>query len=276
MDRRSLLRLSWSIPALGIANLVRPAIAHAMEPMRLPGHKPLAPQTVASRRKRIVMIDAGHGGHDPGAIGLRGTYEKHVVLDIAHDVARRLAPLADVQPLMTRDTDIFLPLEERVARAREAKADFFISIHADSAPDHDARGLSAYSLSHHASDAFAGAIAKTENSVDGPLAPKVPDPAVAAILNDLMLRHTREASLRARAAIVEGAGRDGIRLLDNPMRSANFAVLRAPDVPSVLVETGFLSNGHDEDLLDDDKVRAHIAGALAQQIGHLMTTAAFT
>lgn len=275
MDRRSLLHLSWSIPALGIANLVRPAIARAAAPAHLPGHKPAAPRTMASQRKRIVMIDAGHGGHDPGAIGLRGTYEKHVVLDIARDVARRLGSVAEVQPVLTRDTDIFLPLEERVARAREAKADFFISIHADSAPNHDARGLSAYTLSHHASDAFAGAIAKTENSVDGPRGPRVPDPAVAAILNDLMLRHTREASLRARAAIVDGAGHDGVRLLDNPMRSANFAVLRAPDVPSVLVETGFLSNGQDEDLLAEDRVRAHIATVLAQQIGHLMTTSAF-
>ncbi len=234
----------------------------------LPERKPKAP--------RLIMIDPGHGGHDPGAIGTRGTLEKHVTLDVARQCAAALSEKTGIIARLTRNDDEFLPLTERVARAREAKADFFISIHADSAPDSDARGLSAYSLSDKGTDEFARQLAKRENSVDevGGVELKDTDPDVAAILMDLTVRHTRNAALKAKRHIVSGIGHDW-RLLENPMRAANFAVLRAPDVPSLLIETGFLSSPKDEKLLASPTERQRVARLLARELGELMHAAPF-
>lgn len=222
------------------------------------------------------MIDPGHGGRDPGAIGVRGTYEKDVTLDIALEMARRLSAARGVTPLLTRTNDTFLPLRARVAKARAAQADLFLSVHADSAPSPEARGLSAYTLSATASDDFAARLAAQENLADGHggIDLRETEPEIAAILLDLALRHSRHAARAAQERIVRGAGKR-LRLLDNPLRSANFAVLKAPDVPSVLIETGFLSNRHDEDLLRTPAHRRRIAEVLATEIAGLMADAPF-
>lgn len=222
------------------------------------------------------MLDPGHGGADPGAIGTRGTQEKDVTLDIAREIARLLTGQHRLAAKLTRRDDRFLTLEERVELTREAGADLFISIHADSAPNHDARGLSAYTLSDQASDSFASKLAAQENQADrfGGIDLKAAKPAVRDILLDLTARHTKHAALVARQALVKGAGKD-LRLLENPMRSANFAVLKAPDVPSVLVETGFLSNPQDEEVLRDAQARRLVARVLAREIATVVSRSPF-
>lgn len=234
----------------------------------VPGRKPKPP--------RLVMIDPGHGGHDPGAIGKHGTYEKDVTLDVARRVVENLNQASGVIAKLTRQTDIFLPLKERVTIAREARADLFISIHADSAPTQAARGLSAYSLSEKGTDHFARELARRENSVDevGGVDLKGAEPDVAAILMDLTARHTRNAALKAKKQIVKGL-RGKWELLDNPIRAANFAVLRAPDIPSILIETGFLSSIKDEALLRDASQRERIAKLLAREMTTLLNASPF-
>lgn len=221
----------------------------------------------------IVVLDAGHGGRDPGAIGLHGTYEKVVTLDIVQEMADRLDGVARVT--LTRDQDRFLALPERVARARQIQANLFISIHADSAPDPAAQGLSVYTLSDTASDAFADKLAAGENIVDQRYGADVKgNEAVADILYDLTARQTVGASRFAKNELIAGVRRD-IRLLDQPKRAANFAVLRAPDVPSLLIETGFLSNPADEAILSDDRQRRKIAAVLAREVGRLLKNPLF-
>lgn len=258
------LSSSLLIPGHGVAQ----TLAALDKATQLPGRKPKPP--------RLVMIDPGHGGHDPGAIGKHGTYEKDVTLDVARRVVDNLNQSGSVIAKLTRRTDVFLPLKERVSIAREAKADLFISIHADSAPTQAARGLSAYSLSEKGTDRFARELAKRENSVDevGGVDLKDTEPDVAAILLDLTARHTRNAALKAKKQIVR-AMRGKWQLLDNPMRAANFAVLRAPDIPSILVETGFLSSVKDEALLRDASQRGRIAGLLSKEMTSLLSSPPF-
>ena len=277
MDRRQLLGLGLSklwLTAFGTAALALadpPGTALAAE--RRPSRKPTGG---GSSRPRLVMLDPGHGGNDPGAIGTRGTFEKEVALDIAHEVARILADRTNVAVKLTRRDDRFLALDERVALTREAGADLFVSIHADSAPNADARGLSAYILSEKASDSFASRLAQQENQADrfGKPGSLGGGRIVKDILLDLTARHTRHASLAARQFLVEGAGKE-LRLLENPMRSANFAVLKAPDVPSVLVETGFLSNPRDEEILRDATARRVVSRVLAREIARVLSSPAF-
>ncbi|HYC03595.1 MAG TPA: N-acetylmuramoyl-L-alanine amidase [Azospirillaceae bacterium] len=265
MNRRVLLRIAAGAPFLGLAGLALPGDA-------------LASQPKAAARKavpRVIVIDPGHGGKDPGAIGAKGLLEKDVTLDIGRELGRLLGRAKGIQVRLTRDSDEFLTLRERVRIGRAAKADLFISIHADSAPNRNARGLSAYTLSETASDEFAQALAKQENLADG-LGVDIQhqDADVAAILLDLSARRVKTASLAAKQAIIRAAGRE-LTLLENPMRSANFAVLKAPDVPSVLVETGFLSNPKDEAQLRDPARRKRIAAILAREVTGLVATAPF-
>jgi len=269
MDRRRLLGLALTLPLaapFGVAG--RAAAAE-----RKPASKPAAP---GPARPRLVMLDPGHGGADPGAIGTRGTQEKDVTLDIARELARALSDRHRITARLTRPDDRFLALEDRVTLTRRADADLFVSIHADSAPNADARGLSAYTLSEKASDAFASRLAQRENQADRFAGPDWAgaNKMVKDILLDLTARHTRNASLTARQALVRGAGKD-LRLLDNPMRAANFAVLKAPDVPSVLVETGFLSNPRDEEILRDPNARRVVARVLAREIAAVLSMRGF-
>ena len=265
LTRRHLLRLGLALPALA-ATLALPTTLFAAP---VPNRKPRAP--------RILMLDPGHGGHDPGALGrFARLQEKDVTLDIAQRLALALTNVPDVDVRLTRTTDEFLPLPERVRRSREAKADLFMSIHADSAPSSAAHGLSAYTLSEKASDKFASPLADKDNQVDavGGLDLSQTDHEVAAILFDLTARRTRNTAQRAKVNFVQGLGRNW-QLLEHPLRAANFAVLRAPDVPSMLIETGFLSNPHDEALLAQPRQRQKIAQLMAKEALTLLRSPLF-
>jgi N-acetylmuramoyl-L-alanine amidase len=216
--------------------------------------------------RRTVVIDAGHGGKDPGAIGVSGAVEKDVNLDIARALARALEDRGPLRVFLTRNSDVFLELRQRASFAARHGADLFVSIHADSAPNREARGVSAYVLSETASDALADRLARQENLAGGgPGGIDTYDRTVMRILADLTSRHKRNGSVRAQRTILQAVDRR-FDLLERPARAANFAVLKAPGIPSVLVETGFLSNPRDERLLLKSSVRREIAGSIASGI----------
>jgi N-acetylmuramoyl-L-alanine amidase len=234
----------------------------------LPLRKPQPP--------RLLMLDPGHGGRDPGAIGRSGTHEKDVTLDIARRLGDALSARPGTDVKLTRDEDEFVPLEERVKCSRDAHADMFLSIHADSAPNMSARGLSVYTLSAKASDDFSKHLADHENEADlmGGMDLPPADHDVTAILFDLASRRTRNTAQHARASFVQSLGHNW-HLLERPMRAANFVVLRAPDVPSMLVETGFLSNPHDEAALREPVEREKIARLMAKSLGGILDSSLF-
>ncbi len=220
-----------------------------------------------SRGRPTIVIDAGHGGVDPGAIGISGIYEKTIALDAAKLLRDRLTATGRYRVLMTRDRDVFIPLRERVAFAQKAKADLFISVHADALRNRRVRGASIYTLSEKASDAVAQELAESENKADLIAGIDLSDqpPEVSNILLDLARRETMNVSSEFAEMLVKTIGSEA-RLLGNPHRFAGFVVLKAPDVPSVLVELGFLSNAHDERLLRQPQHRRRLAGLIAQAV----------
>jgi N-acetylmuramoyl-L-alanine amidase len=185
-----------------------------------------------------------------GAISVRGGYEKDVTLAIARATARALERSGRVRVRLTRDDDRFIPLGGRVRIARDARADLFISIHADAALNQEARGASVYTLSATASDAVAAALAARENKADiiGGINLGVEAPDVGDILIELSRRGTTEASVRF-AEVLQAELSPRIRFRSTFHHFAGFAVLKAPDVPSVLLETGYVTNGEDADFL---------------------------
>jgi len=274
LTRRRFLRLGLGLPVLGASLSLSPElwaadITHGFSNgAPVPGNKPYPP--------RLLMIDPGHGGKDPGAIGINGTHEKDVTLDIARHMADALSVRSGVSVKLTRDEDVFLPLEERVRLGREARADLFLSVHADSAPNKAARGLSVYTLSEKASDNFAKELADHENSADiiGGVDLPPADKDVTAILFDLTARRTRNTAQHVKSGFVQAMSHNW-RLLERPMRAANFVVLRAPDVPSMLVETGFLSNPHDEQILCQPQERQKIAQLMAKDLARILDSSLF-
>lgn len=215
----------------------------------------------------LVVLDPGHGGKDPGAIGVSGTYEKHVAFAAAGELRRQLEASGRVRAELTRARDVFIPLQDRVGRAQRRGAALFVSLHADALPDHGVRGASAYTLSGTASDAQTAALARRENSADRFGGPSFRDqpPAVANILASLVRQETRLGSERAARGII-GSLRGEVPLLTNPARHAGFMVLRAADVPSVLVEMGFMSNPADEAALRRPEHRARVAAAIRRAV----------
>ncbi|MGE4350676.1 MAG: N-acetylmuramoyl-L-alanine amidase [Bdellovibrionales bacterium] len=278
--RRSLLRLGLTLaPGFSLSLLLpKSVLAGTVKPTLLsPKSGAKAPSPIVKPKPpRLLMIDPGHGGHDPGAIGLSGTKEKDIALDIARRMADTIGKQNDVRAELTRDSDEFLSLADRVRRGQAARADLFVSIHADSAPNHGARGLSAYTLSPKASDKFASLLADQENHADviGGLNVQVEDEQVAAILFDLAARRTRNTAQRVKVGFIKGMGRRW-RLLEQPMRSANFAVLRSPEIPSLLVETGFLSNRYDEAILTKASKRQKIADLMVNELSFLLKSPLF-
>ena len=253
---------------LGSAALPLDAMAAKRAGIPVPEAKPKPPaRKQVARAPAVLVLDPGHGGRDPGAIGVSGTEEKDVTLSICLSIRQALAPRRDLKVFLTRERDAYLPLPSRVAFAHDKGADLFVSIHADAAPNRHARGLSAYSRAEKASDDFARALADRENQVDAIYGfdTSATDRQTAAILIDLARRHSHNASLNAKRRIITGIGRS-VHLLDNPMRQANFAVLRSPAIPSVLIETGFLSNAQDERVLRSPRGRAQLARFLAGEI----------
>lgn len=227
-----------------------PKLAEPSQPVQ--GHKP------------VVVLDPGHGGVDPGAIGSGGVYEKDVVLAFAEKLRADLESRGEVEVRMTREDDRFLSLRQRVDVARGYGADLFVSIHADSAPQDYVRGATVYTLSERASDAQAAAIAARENRSDA-LAGIEADEAtdeVTDILIDLARRETKVFSHHFAEDVIEHLG-TAVQMHKNPHRSARFRVLKAHDIPSVLIELGYLSNKHDEQLLTDPDWRDRASTALS-------------
>ncbi len=218
-------------------------------------------------RVPLVMLDPGHGGRDPGAIGPRRTHEKQITLSAAAELRRMLEQGGKVRVAMTRTRDVFVPLPQRVRAAQRAGADLFVSIHADALDDRSVRGASVYTLSERASDPLAERVARNENGADRFAGPAFSDvsPETAQILISLVRRDTLNGSARMARATVSSLSRD-VTMLPNSHRFAGFMVLKAPDIPSVLVEMGFISNRADEALLRRPDHRRLVAGAMARAI----------
>jgi len=220
----------------------------------------------------LVMLDPGHGGKDPGAIGVSGTYEKHVAFAAALELKRLLEGSGRCRVELTRSQDVFIPLHGRVDIAQRRGAALFMSLHADALADLRVRGASVYTLSDTASDAQTAALARRENSADrfgGPDFHDMP-PAVANILGSLVRQETRSGSVRIAHRLVASL-QPGIGMLANPSRRAGFMVLRAADIPSVLVEMGFMSNVQDEAALRRSDHRVRVAAALQLAIEDFLT-----
>jgi len=201
--------------------------------------------------KQVVAVDAGHGGVDPGAVGATGIYEKRITLAAALQLAEQLRATGRYHVVLTRETDAFLPLRKRVSIARSAGAELFLSLHADSIGNEKVRGSHVYSLSKTASDAEAAALAAKENKADVIAGLNLAEYSidVHTILLDLSQRETNNTSVEIADRMVDGFRQNGVQSLNRPHRQAGFAVLKAPDVPSVLIELGFLSNREDEAML---------------------------
>lgn len=214
-------------------------------------------------RPFTIMIDPGHGGIDSGAESLSGIKEKDLTLAFGQELRDRLAQDKNIKVLMTREDDTFLRLSERVRIARQHEADLFISIHADTITQHDIRGATVYTISDKASDSVARAMAERENKSDT-LAGAAPEeqPEVTDILLDLTRRETHTFSLSFAEKVIHSL-QGQVNLINNPHRFAGFQVLRAPDVPSVLIEIGYLSNAEDEKLISNPEWRKKLADRLA-------------
>lgn len=221
----------------------------------------------AGDERFTVAIDAGHGGIDSGARGAGGTLEKTITLAFALELKNKMEETGRYNVVMTRESDVFLRLDERVRIARENGADLLLSIHADSIRIKDFGGATVYTLSDKASDPEAAATAARENLSDSlaGLAEKDDQDEVTDILADLIRRETHAFSIRFARTLV-GKLTDTVNFVNNPMRSAGFRVLRAPDVPSVLLELGYLSNPEEEEQLRDADWRERAARNIVEAI----------
>lgn len=247
----------------------QPSTRTAATGMLTPRHKP----TPAIPHKRpviipTIIIDPGHGGVDGGASSATGILEKHVVLAMAKQLKKNLEATGRYKVLLTRTKDKHMRLYKRVAFARKAKGDLFISLHADSIDKANVRGASIYTLSEKASDKQTARLAIRENRADiiAGVDLSVEDDDVADILIDLAMRDTMNQSNFFANTVVDKMKNTRIRILEKPHRSAGFAVLKAPDIPSVLIELGFMSNRQEAELLADPSYRAKIAASLAMGI----------
>jgi N-acetylmuramoyl-L-alanine amidase len=223
----------------------------------------LAPRKNSNDKIR-VMIDPGHGGEDPGAIGLIGTKEKDVVLDVGLKLYDIMQKSKHYQAFLTRSQDIFIPLGARVAIARKAKADIFISIHADAFTNRSANGASVFILSEHgASSSFAKYLAKTQNDSDliGGMSFKNYGRNINSVLLDMTQTYTLKNSSKLAQILLSDLKHLG-KLHSREVERAVFAVLKAPDIPSVLVETAFISNPAEEQLLRNEDFRQKLAQAI--------------
>ncbi|HET6434332.1 MAG TPA: N-acetylmuramoyl-L-alanine amidase, partial [Xanthomonadaceae bacterium] len=284
-------RLIATLPTGGAASPAAPqatATGTAVDPARILAGEPVAPapaqaaapapavagqppvktvQDIARRagmRPLVIAIDAGHGGQDPGARGANGSREKDITLKIARELARQVNATPGLKAYLTRDTDVFIPLAQRYQKARAAKADLFVSIHADSFTSPTARGSSVFVLSQRgASSQAARWLASQENAADlvGGVKLQDKDDTLASVLLDLSQSATMKASEDMASAVLDGLKRLGKTHKDEVER-ANFVVLRSPDVPSMLVETAFISNPEEERRLNDPKHQADLARAI--------------
>ncbi|GBR17708.1 N-acetylmuramoyl-L-alanine amidase [Komagataeibacter nataicola NRIC 0616] len=278
LPRRTVVAgLGVLLPASALARVAPqvPAHVHAAAAARHAAHPLHAPAIVgrAAPPKPLVMLDPGHGGKDPGAIGISGTYEKHVAEAAASELQRQLEASGRYRVAMTRADDRFIPLEGRVDIAHSHKASLFISMHADALTNRAVRGASVYTLSSKASDRQTAMLARTENSADRYGGPHVhaDSPEVQEILASLVTEETRHGAAHMASSIVSSF-RPRIGLLQHPSRHASFVVLKSADIPSVLVEMGFMSNHMDEAALRQAAHRMVVAGAMVQAIDRYFAT----
>jgi N-acetylmuramoyl-L-alanine amidase len=246
-------------------------------PLPKPGTEPAPTERPMPAKRadgrRVIVIDPGHGGIDPGAVGVRRTREKDVVLAFSRALRDRLKANKNYEVVLTRDSDIFLSLKQRVSIARENQADLFIAVHADTVRGRSVRGATLYTLSEKASDAEAEALAQKENRADiiGGIDLGTENQEVTDILIELAQRETKTHSM-----VFAKKAATHLQLVTHmtgkPTRSAGFVVLKAPDVPSVLLELGYLSNKADEALLVSPKWQAGVTQAMAKAIDTYFAT----
>ncbi|HLL18356.1 MAG TPA: N-acetylmuramoyl-L-alanine amidase [Rubrivivax sp.] len=254
-------------PAAAAASVPGPSVP------TLPAPPPQAPPTASERQRVdrliIVAIDPGHGGEDPGAIGPTGLREKDVVLAVSLALRDKLNAVPGMRVMLTRDADFFVPLHERVRKARRVQADLFVSIHADAFIRPEARGASVFALSTQgASSSAARWLADKENSADqvgGISVAQVRDAQVLRAMADMSTTAQIKDSLKLGNEVLTRIGQVG-RLHKRQVEQAGFAVLKAPDIPSILVETAFISNPEEEEKLRDPEYRAQLVDALASGI----------
>ncbi len=261
-----------SVPAV-VASATAPTPAPAPAPVpadEQPAPRPVMPSDASRIRMQpgmrtlVVAIDPGHGGQDPGAIGPTGKREKDVTLAVARELARQVNATPGLRAYLTRDTDVFIPLPQRAQRARAAKADIFISIHADAAENRAATGSSVYVLSTKgASSQRARWLADKENAADliGGVSLQRTEGTLANVLLDLAQSGNMKASEDAASHVLGGLKRIGNNHKPN-LERANFAVLRTSDMPAMLVETAFISNPDEERRLTDPAYQRRVAGAV--------------
>jgi N-acetylmuramoyl-L-alanine amidase len=279
-DEKSFARLyQQQLPAKAPPPDPDPALALPFDPDGTPQELPplsgksgtADENTQAKSRPRkprpMIVLDPGHGGIDPGAIGRSGTTEKSVALAFAQELQRRLTASGRYDVVLTRSGDNFLSLKDRVRIARKHEADLFIAIHADVVRGAPVRGATVYTLSDDASDAEAEALARDENRADLIAGVELADESdeITGILIDLALRETKNHALVFARSMVNSL-KPVIEMTNRPMRSAGFLVLKAPDVPSLLLELGYLSNHADEKLLVSPEWRGRAAEAVAKAI----------
>jgi N-acetylmuramoyl-L-alanine amidase len=219
------------------------------------------------QRKPLIVIDAGHGGDDPGTIGHRNTYEKDITLEYSIELKKQLEETGRYRVYMTRDRDVFIKLTDRVEKARKVQGDMFISIHANSHENKETKGLSVYTLSENASDTEAEALASKENKegiINGVSLENEAD-EVTELLIDMTQRETKNLSASFAETIIAQAKTE-IELLNNPHRFAGFRVLTGADIPSVLVELGYLTNPKEEKLLKSKKYKKKLASSIVEAI----------
>lgn len=228
--------------------------------------KPARQPVDTKKSKHVIVIDPGHGGKDPGAIGYSGVYEKNITLAMGKELKSTLEK-AGYTVYLTRSTDIFINLRERYQIARRKKADLFISVHADSAKNRSATGLSVYTLSENASDREAAALAERENKADliGGMDLNNEDKELTSVFISLSQNMTRKNSSDF-AELLQAEMKKSIKLVNNAHRFAGFAVLKAPDIPSVLLELGYLSNRNEEKLLKQTDYRKKLAQSTLQAV----------
>lgn len=214
-----------------------------------------------------IVLDPGHGGIDGGATGRHGVKEKDIVLAFARKLRDQLSAAGPFDVKLTRDDDVFMSLRERLEFNRRMEADLFISVHADSLDDASVRGSTIYTLSKRASDRLSERLAEAENKVDLLAGLQVMEDteAITDILIDLTTRETKTFSAQFSRILMTNLGEE-VRLIKNPVRSAAFGVLKAPDVPGVLLELGYLSNDEDEKLMQSEAWRKKAASAVTRAV----------
>lgn len=223
----------------------------------------------AGDRRPTVIIDPGHGGVDPGSTGVSGLLEKDLALDYARELKRQLEASGRFRVVLTRDSDIFLALRDRIKVAHQAKGDLFVSLHANNHKSRKIKGFSVYTLSEKSSDAEARSLAAKENKADIIAGFDLSEQTevVRDILIDLAQRESKNQGNQFAADVVDEVGQVA-NLLGNPHRYAGFAVLKSPTIPSVLIEIGYLSNRAEEKRLRDKGYRQKLMQALARSIGN--------